>query len=164
MRDASTATDKQLIRSEPSPRSSFGYDRKDASGGIYRRFDTDSYSYLTVKQSRIMIIYAVIARLKDAAVLVDCCDPLLKGNAPLVTSVLMEHLRDNPSVLEEGDRLTFVQRNAEENPDFFSHFLEACSTALGEDTVDENYFHMYLSGGVVYCCIGDDADTRDQKV
>lgn len=100
-----------------------------------------------------------------AAVLVDCCDPLLKGNAPLVTSVLMEHLRDNPTLVEEGDLRTFVQRNADESLDYFSHFLDAaCSMALGDDDVDENYFHLYLKGGIYYCCISDDQDSRDQKV
>lgn len=112
-----------------------------------------------------MIIYAVIARASDAAILVDCCDPLLKGNAPLVTQVLMEHLRDNPTLVSEGDRRTFVQRNADESLDFFSHFLDAaCSMALGEDMVDEHYFHLLLRDGVYYSCISDDEDSRDQKV
>ena len=112
-----------------------------------------------------MLIYAVIARASDAAILVDCCDPLLKGNAPLVTSVLMEHLRDNPTIVEEGDLRTFVQRNAEESLDFFSNFLDAaCSMALGDDAVDENYFHLMRKDGVYYCCISDDEDSRDQKV
>ena len=112
-----------------------------------------------------MIIYAVIARASDAAVLVDCCDPLLKGNAPLVTSVLMEHLRDNPELVSEGDLRTLVQRNADENLDFFSNILDAaCAMALGDDEVDENYFHLMLRDGVYYCCISDDQDSRDQKV
>ena len=112
-----------------------------------------------------MIIYAVIARASDAAVLVDCCDPLLKGNAPLVTSVLMEHLRDNPSLVDDGDFRTFVQRNTEESVDFFSNFLDAaCAMAMGDDAVDENYFHLFLQDGIYYCCISDDEDSRDQKV
>ena len=112
-----------------------------------------------------MIIYAAIARVTDAAVLVDCCDPLLKGNAALVTSILMEHLRDNPTLVNEGDLRTFVQRNADESLDFFSHFLDsACAMALGDDTVDENYFHLYRKEQVFYCCLSDDLDARDQKV
>lgn len=112
-----------------------------------------------------MIIYAVIARASDAAILVDCCDPLLKGNAPLVTQVLMEHLRDNPTHVSEGDRRTFVQRNAEESLDFFSTFLDAaCNMALGDDLVEEHYFHLFLQNGVYYLCISDDEDLRYQKV
>lgn len=118
-----------------------------------------------------MIIYAVIARASDAAILVDCCDPLLKGNAPLVTSVLMEHLRDNPTLVAEGDLRTLVQRNdattaGQDNAlDFFANFLDtACAMALGDDQVDENYFHLTLRNGVYYCGIGDDEDSRDQKV
>ena len=76
----------------------------------------------------------------------------------------MEHLRDNPTLVAEGDLLTFVQRNTEENVDYFSHFLDACSMALGDDLVDENYFHLFLKDGVYYCCISDDEDSRDQKV
>jgi vesicle-associated membrane protein 7 len=112
-----------------------------------------------------MIIYAAIARVTDAAILVDCCDPLLKGNAALVTSVLMEHLRDNPTLVGEGDLRTFVQRNTDESLDYFSHFLDsACAMALGEDAVDENYFHLYRKDDVFYCCLSDDPDARDQKV
>ena len=111
-----------------------------------------------------MIVYAAIGRASDAAILVDACDPLLKGNAQMVTCLLMQHLRDNPGIVHEGDRRTFRQRNVEQGLDFFSHFIEACTTALGEDVVDENYFHLYYKNGVYYCCIGDDPDPKDQKV
>jgi len=77
----------------------------------------------------------------------------------------MEHLRDNPTLVDDGDFRTFVQRNAEENLDYFSQFFDAaCSMALGDDVVDENYFHLYLKDGIYYCCIADDEDSRDQKV
>jgi hypothetical protein len=123
-----------------------------------------------------MIIYAAIARASDAAILVEACDPLLKGNAALVTSMLMQHFRDHPEELASpsaafgGDpdvRRTFVQRNSEAIDSFeffFSNFIEACSTALGEDVVEENYFHFLSKNGVFYCCIGDDPDPKDQKV
>jgi hypothetical protein len=114
-----------------------------------------------------MIIYASIARASDGAVLVECCDPLLKGNAALVTSMLMQHFRDHPELVAEGDRRTFIQRNSEAIDSFdfyFSNFIEACSTALGEDLVEENYFHFYSKNGVFYGCIGDDPDPKDQKV
>jgi hypothetical protein len=144
-----------------------------------------------------MIIYAAIARASDAAILVECCDPLLKGNAALVTSMLMQHFRDHPEELapssasaaasafsaslsssaygggagggqqDGGVRRTFVQRNSMDIDSFeffFSNFIEACSTALGEDVVEETYFHFLSKAGVFYCCIGDDPDPKDQKV
>eukprot|EP00527_Entomoneis_sp_CCMP2396_P005506 CAMPEP_0198144094 /NCGR_PEP_ID=MMETSP1443-20131203/12969_1 /TAXON_ID=186043 /ORGANISM="Entomoneis sp., Strain CCMP2396" /LENGTH=270 /DNA_ID=CAMNT_0043807437 /DNA_START=85 /DNA_END=897 /DNA_ORIENTATION=- len=111
-----------------------------------------------------MIIYAAIGRLADAAMLVDCCDPLLKGNAGVVMTTFFCHLKDHPEFLVEGEFQTFTQRNAEENTDFFSHFIEACSTAMGDDIVEQHYFHLYYMDGLIYSCIGDDQELRDQKV
>jgi len=111
-----------------------------------------------------MIIYAVICRARDAAVLADCASKELRGNASQVTQMLLEHLRDHPGLILEGECKTFVQRNEAEN-DFFSHFIEACATALGDDQfADEHYFHLYFKEEVYYCCLGDDPDVRDQKV
>jgi len=111
-----------------------------------------------------MIIYTAIGRQSDAAVLVDCCDPLLKGNAGVVTATLFCHLKDHPEFLQEGQFQTMIQRNVEESVDFLSHFIEACSTALGDEMVDEHYFHIYYVKGVIYMCIGDDSNRSDQKV
>ena len=125
-----------------------------------------------------MIIYTVICRAKDAAILVECADRELAGNAPQVTAMLMGHLRDHPDILLSGERKTFVQHNNASsqdkengglaNFDFFSMFMDTCANALGEETEqsiqDEHYFHIILKGGVFFCCIGDDPDFRDQKV
>ena len=111
-----------------------------------------------------MIIYAVICRARDASILADCSSPELRGNAAHVTQMLMEHLRDHPELIFDGDCKTFVQRNEAEN-DFFSHFIEACATALGDSyAAEEHYFHLYFKDEVFYCCLGDDPDIRDQKV
>lgn len=112
------------------------------------------------------IIYAVICRAKDAAILTEVCDRDIKGTFGTVMVELLQHLRDHPEFFKDGDLKTFVQRNQAEM-DFFSHFLEACSAALGDDADDgilENYFHLFFKDGVFYCCLGDDPDTRDQKV
>jgi hypothetical protein len=120
------------------------------------------------------IIYAVICRAKDAAILVEVCDKDVKGTFGTIMIELLQHLRDHPTIFQEGDLKTFIQRNSIEL-DFFSHFLEACSAAaaFGNDgTTDEedandtdsHFFHLYFKGGVFYCCLSDDADTRDQKV
>ena len=122
------------------------------------------------------IIYAVVCRAKDAAVLVEVCDRDVKGTFGTVMIELLQHLRDHPNVyIQENDCRTFVQRNTDEI-DFFSHFLEACSAAAagfgnvdddGEDDIaatDNHYFHVYFKKGVYYCCLSDDAATGDQKV
>lgn len=115
------------------------------------------------------IIYAVVCRAKDAAILVEVCDKDVKGTFGTIMVELLQHLRDHPDFFSDGDLKTFVQRNTMEL-DFFSHFLEACSAAaLGNDSesandTDNHFFHLYLKNGVYYCCLSDDADTRDQKV
>lgn len=112
-----------------------------------------------------MIIYTVICRARDAAILVEESTPELAGNAPQVTTMLLTHLKDHPELVQEGEMKTFVQRNLEE-VDFLSYFIESCSTALGEEEsgVEEHWFHLLSRKGVYYCCIGDDPDIRDQKV
>ena len=121
------------------------------------------------------IIYAVVCRSKDAAILVEVCDRDVKGTFGTIMIELLQHLRDHPNAyIQENDCKTFVQRNTNEI-DFFSHFLEACSAAaagFGNDDDEEgitaesenHYFHVYFKKGVYYCCLSDDADTGDQKV
>ena len=111
-----------------------------------------------------MIIYTVICRARDAAVLVEEYAPDVAGNAPQVTAMLMSHLKDHPELIQEGERKTFAQRNQDDS-DFLSFFVESCAAALGEESdVEEYFFHILLKEGVYYCCIGDDSDFRDQKV
>ena len=115
------------------------------------------------------IIYSVVCRAKDAAILVEVCDKDVKGTFGTIMVELLQHMRDHPDFFADGDLKTFVQRNSVET-DFFSHFLEACSAAaLGNDNeapndTDNHFFHLYLKNNVYYCCLSDDADTRDQKV
>ena len=118
------------------------------------------------------IIYAVICRAKDAAILVEVCDRDVKGTFGTIMIELLQHLRDHPTIFHDGDLKTFIQRNTMEL-DFFSHFLEACSavTTMGNDNettttdeTDNHFFHLYFKNGIYYCCLSDDADTRDQKV
>ena len=69
-----------------------------------------------------MIMYAVICRAKDAAVLVECSSKELSGgNAAIVTSALLEQLKDESSssssknkkktMVPENSNATFVHRN-----------------------------------------------------
>jgi hypothetical protein len=112
------------------------------------------------------IVYACICRQRDAAILTEVCDKDVKGTVSQVMVELLQHLRDHPELFAESEMKTFVQRN-ESELDFFNHFFEACSAALGEDVGDvtpERFFHLYLMDGVFYCCLSDDHDIRDQKV
>jgi hypothetical protein len=125
-----------------------------------------------------MIVYCVICRAKDAAILVELSSPDLKGNAPQVTTALLEQLRDHPQQLKEGDLTTYVNRSSNKNSyaepdDVFSNFLQACTIAMTTVTQDgemdlgniqEHFFHLWNSNGVFYCCLSDDAVTKDQKV
>ena len=111
------------------------------------------------------IVYAVICRASDATILVENTSSELKGNAAQVTLALMEHLRDHPELVEDGDHKTLKHRNDEEN-DFFDHFVHAACTAahLDDDDPDEHFFHLLLKDEVFYCCLGDDPASRDQAV
>jgi hypothetical protein len=117
------------------------------------------------------IVYAIICRSKDAAVLAEYTSEALTGNAPQVTTALLEHLRDNPGAVREGDLTTYVHRNEKgASDDIFGQFLQACTipitTAeeLDLGSVQEHYFHLWQRSGVFYCCLADDPGPREQKV
>jgi vesicle-associated membrane protein 7 len=119
-----------------------------------------------------MIVYAVICRAKDAAILVEYFTESLSGNAPQVTTALLEHLRDNPNVIQEGNLKTFVHRNSDEtvSEDFFSTVIQACTVPINsaEDldlgSFEEHYFHLWYQDGVYYCCLSDSPEPRHHKV
>ena len=119
-----------------------------------------------------MIVYTVICRARDAAILVEQSTEALTGNAPQVTTALLEHLRDHPAAMNEGDLKTYVHRNEKDGggDDIFSQFFQACTmnitTAddLDPGDIQEHYFHLWFHEGVFYCCLSDDADMKQQKV
>lgn len=120
------------------------------------------------------IVYAVICRARDAGILVEVATEALDGsNAPQVTTALLEHLRDHPAALKEGDLKTFVHRNSKggfDGDDFFSQFMQACTVSitttddLDLGAVQEHYFHLWYQDAVFYCCLSDNPDPREQKV
>ena len=120
------------------------------------------------------IVYAVICRARDAGILVECATEALDGsNAPQVTTALLEHLRDNPATMSEGDLKTFVQRNSKgdwDGDDFFSQFMQACTVSittaeeLDAGALQEHFFHLWYDAGVFYCCLSDNPQPREQKV
>jgi hypothetical protein len=115
-----------------------------------------------------MIVYAVICRAKDAVVLAEhSLEGLMSGNAPQVTIALMQHLRDNPTMISEGEMKTLVHSNDSDSDldAFWSDFMNVCAMKFdAAEDILEFYFHLFLKDGLFYCCISDDPDTRDQKV
>mmetsp|Transcript_11218 Transcript_11218/g.20173 ORF Transcript_11218/g.20173 Transcript_11218/m.20173 type:complete len:282 (+) Transcript_11218:40-885(+) len=120
-----------------------------------------------------MIVYAVIARSKDAAILCEySSEALSSGNAPQVTAALLEHLRSHPSIMQEGELKTFRHRNdgSTSEEDFLSQFMQACTVAintteeLDPGAVEEHFFHLWHQDEVFYCCLSDDRDPKEQKV
>lgn len=112
------------------------------------------------------IVYAAVSRAKDATIFSEVCDRDVKGTVGPVMVELLQHLSQHPDFFQDGDRKTFVQRNDSET-DFFSHFIEACAAAIGDESGEdstEHYVHLLYKDEVFYCCLGDDPDTRDQKV
>jgi hypothetical protein len=123
------------------------------------------------------IVYAVICRARDAGILVEVATEALDGsNAPQVTTALLEHLRDHPAAMKEGDLKTFVHQNNNRNgnnwegDDFFSQFMQACTVPitttddLDLGAVQEHYFHLWYDAGVFYCCLSDNPAPKEQKV
>ncbi len=120
------------------------------------------------------IVYAVICRARDAGILVEVATEALDGsNAPQVTTALLEHLRDHPAAMKEGDLKTFVHRNENggwDGDDFFSQFMQACtvnittSDDLDLGAIQEHYFHLWYEAGVFYCCLSDNPEPKEQKV
>jgi len=120
-----------------------------------------------------MIVYTVICRAHDAAILVELAtESLAGGNAPQVTTALLEHLRDNPNVIREGNLRTFVHRNYEEEmgDDMFNTVLHACTVPINTAEqldlghFDEHFFHLWLHEGIYYCCLSDSPEPRHHKV
>lgn len=123
-----------------------------------------------------MIVYAVICRSSDAAILCEYSTDDLTGNAPQCTAALLEHLRDHPNILKQGDLKTFRHSNKASSgggikeEDFLSQFLQACTVAVTTademdlGSVEEYFFHLWHQEDIFYCCLGDDKDPRQQKV
>ena len=123
-----------------------------------------------------MIVYAVVCRSSDAAILCEFSTDDLSGNAPQCTAAILEHMRDHPNILKEGDLKTFRNTNrhngsaSTSEEDFLSQFLQACSVAITTademdlGSVEEYFFHIWHQKGIFYCCLGDDKEARQQKV
>ena len=131
-----------------------------------------------------MILYSVIARAKDGAVLVESSVAGLEGNFPQITVEVLERVvgsshnslgtRESSSLLPDGARRTFVQRHdAPMLGGMFSSVATQWSAfgfgGCGGDEEapagagngdDDYYFHMCRKDNVICLCISDDADVR----
>ena len=127
----------------------------------------------------IMIIYTVLARSQDGAVLVESTASGLEGNHPQITRTLVSCLQQNLELVPLGNRKTFVHRNTGDDSecdpenDFegFWHGLEGfwggvCDPGSKNQNSDDlgNYFHVLHGEGVFYICLSDDEIGRQQNV
>ncbi|KAL7533214.1 hypothetical protein ACHAWF_004385 [Thalassiosira exigua] len=138
-----------------------------------------------------MILYSVIARAKDGAVLVESAVAGLEGNFPQITIELLRRVVSSSNwesalgtlqsssqveLLPDGGKRTFVQRHSESSlSGFFSGVATQWSCfGLGnvadEESGDANkgeldyYFHLSRKDNVICLCISDDVDARYHAV
>ena len=132
-----------------------------------------------------MILYAVIARAKDGAVLVESIVAGIEGNFPHVTVEVLERIVSSANqtssvLLPDGGKRTFVQRR--DLPMFgglFSGVVATQWTCFGYNNADDMespamrgggngdvdyYFHLCRKDNVICLCISDDIDARHHAV
>jgi len=120
-----------------------------------------------------MILYTIIARSSDGAILAEATTGGIEGNHPIVMQQLMEALLDKPQLAPTvGNRKTFAHIGSEENDieqsdtqDFWSPFgRKGGDNTDGECRSLENYFHVLRGQNEFYVCLSDDKEQRSQKV
>jgi len=132
-----------------------------------------------------MILYAVIARAKDGAILVESAVAGLEGNFPQVTVEVLERIvssgnytsalgtlqSSSPTeLLPDGARRTFVQRPDEPMFPGLSGMASQTWRCYGFNDVESSrgeksgdlpyYFHSYRKDNIICLCISDDTDVR----
>mmetsp|Transcript_20795 Transcript_20795/g.30626 ORF Transcript_20795/g.30626 Transcript_20795/m.30626 type:complete len:131 (+) Transcript_20795:125-517(+) len=130
-----------------------------------------------------MIIYTVICRDTDGAVLVESSSGISEGNFPQITRELITCLINNPDSFPKGGRKTFVYRGGDPEDGYFnfggvSNTMTTVFQTVGmgdcfapgdfEDSADEDdidLFYHALHGEELICiCLSDDVLGRNQKV
>ena len=134
-----------------------------------------------------MILYSVIARAKDGAVLCESIVAGVEGNFPQITVEVLERIVSStnalespsgPELLPDGGRRTFVQRRDE--PMFGGLFSGVASqwTCFGYNNADDvesgggamntgdvdYFFHLCRKDNVICLCISDETDARHHAV
>ncbi|KAL7543372.1 hypothetical protein ACHAXR_012719 [Thalassiosira sp. AJA248-18] len=139
-----------------------------------------------------MILYAVIARAKDGAVLVESTIAGVEGNFPQITVEVLERIVSSSNwnsalgtlesssqveLLPDGERRTFIQRQDESMlGGLFSGAAATPWSCFGYNTNDvessgeagngdlDYYFHLCRKDSVICLCISDDTDARFHAV
>lgn len=136
-----------------------------------------------------MILYAVIARAKCGAVLVESMVAGVEGNFPQITVEVLERIVSSSNwtsalgtlessskveMLPDGGRRTFVQRHdgsmfgglfcsgVAMDWSSFGYDVESSGGANNGDL--DYYFHLYRKDNVICLCISDDTDARYHAV
>jgi hypothetical protein len=134
-----------------------------------------------------MILYSVIARTKDGAVLCESIVAGVEGNFPQITVEVLERIVSStnalespsgPELLPDGGRRTFVQRRDE--PMFGGLFSGVATqwTCFGYNNADDvesgggamntgdvdYFFHLCRKDNVICLCISDETDARHHAV
>ena len=139
-----------------------------------------------------MILYAVIARAKDGAILVESAIAGVEGNFPQITVEVLERVVSTSNytsalgtlqsssqveLLPDGERRTFIQRHNEESMlgglfsasavqwscFGFNNDEESGGEANNNGDLDY-YFHLCRKDNVICLCISDDTDARYHAV
>ena len=121
-----------------------------------------------------MIIYTVIGREFDGAVLVESSQSNVGGNYPLIATQLLEKLRDDPNLVPMGNRKTFVHRHDAESGGVSEGTFAVCvgegslwdmgASWFGGDASEpsatvaglDHYFHVLHGESSYYICLSDD--------
>lgn len=128
-----------------------------------------------------MIIYTVIGKEEDGAVLVESSHEGIEGNYPLIATQLLERLRDDPSLVPNGNRKTFIHREDIETGGNFAvcggsdslwglgasswfggggggnSSSNAATSATGTISGGlDHYFHVLHGESAFYICLSDD--------
>ena len=122
-----------------------------------------------------MIIYSVIARSFDGAVLAEATSEGIEGNHPQVTQQLIKRLCGNPALVPLGNFKIFVHREEEDETDReMRNILVGASwddgtrsqvpVAQGVNDGLSHYFQVLRGEALYYICLSDDDDTRQQNV
>jgi hypothetical protein len=130
-----------------------------------------------------MILYAIIARAKDGAILVESTVGGVEGNFPQITVEVLQRIvatsnwnsalgtlesSSKVELLPEGSKRTFIQRHDE---GFLGGLFSGVAnwgcgdeeSGVMEDKLDY-FFHLSRGQGVICLCISDDSDPRYHAV
>jgi len=134
-----------------------------------------------------MLLYSVIARSSDGAILVEATTAGVEGNHPQVTNQLVQKLISNPSLIATGNRKTFansVDLNGNGNGGSGKYNNSGDLDGIGGGDIEmkgfwngwgaeeiyddsesmEYFFHVQRGESVYLICISDDIDGQQHRI